>query len=124
MSPCSKARCWSSFGATIARSAAGAGTDTILVEDASAFGGGQAIVIGGNANFEKAVIRAVRFGRRGSEIVLAAPLKLAHVAGAQVSGTGITFTKPLALAHARGAQITSDLPTPGAPNKYATPPGG
>jgi hypothetical protein len=41
------------------------------------------------------------------------------VAGAQVSGTGITLTAALAKAHASGAQVARSLPpTPGAPNQY------
>jgi non-reducing end alpha-L-arabinofuranosidase len=46
------------------------------------------------------------------------PLKSAHAAGAQVSGSGITLTAPLTQAHAVGAQVGSNLPTPGAPNQY------
>ena len=46
-------------------------------------------------------------------------LALPHAAGAQVSGTGITLTAPLTKAHASGAQVTDNLPTPGAPNRYA-----
>jgi non-reducing end alpha-L-arabinofuranosidase len=58
-------------------------------------------------------------GRGGAaRITVAAPLTLAHAAGAQVSGTGITLAAALTHAHASGAQIASDVPTPGAPNKY------
>jgi len=57
-------------------------------------------------------------GRGGARITVAAPLTLAHAAGAQVSGTGITLTAALTRAHAGGAQVASDSPTPGAPNKY------
>jgi hypothetical protein len=46
---------------------------------------------------------------------------LAHAAGAQVSGTGITLTAALTQAHAGGAQVATDVPTPGAPNKYYRP---
>ena len=53
-------------------------------------------------------------------ITVAAPLTHAHAAGAQVSGTGITLTTALTKAHASGAQVASDLPTPGAPNKYSS----
>jgi hypothetical protein len=35
-----------------------------------------------------------------------------------VAGTGITLTGALAKAHAGGAQVASDVPTPGAPNRY------
>ena len=57
-------------------------------------------------------------GGAGATITVAAPLTLAHAAGAQVSGTGITLTAALTQAHASGAQVASDVPTPGAPNKY------
>jgi hypothetical protein len=50
-----------------------------------------------------------------------APLKSAHAAGAQVSGSGITLTAALTKAHASGAQIATSVPTPGAPNKYDRP---
>jgi hypothetical protein len=52
---------------------------------------------------------------------VAAPLKSAHAAGAQVSGSGITLAAELTQAHASGAQVSSDVPTPGAPNKYYRP---
>ncbi|HVW85548.1 MAG TPA: hypothetical protein VHB50_12750, partial [Bryobacteraceae bacterium] len=57
--------------------------------------------------------------RGGPTITLAAPLALAHAAGAQVSGTGITLSAALTRAHASGAQVTDNVPTPGAPNQYA-----
>jgi hypothetical protein len=46
------------------------------------------------------------------------PLKYAHAADAQVSGSGITLTEPLAKAHEHGAQVASQMPTPGKPNEY------
>jgi len=51
---------------------------------------------------------------------VAAPLKLAHAASTPVAGSGITLTTPLARAHPRGTAVTTDLPTPGAANKYAS----
>jgi hypothetical protein len=36
-----------------------------------------------------------------------------------VSGSGITLTTALTRTHASGTQVSSDLPTPGAPNKYS-----
>ena len=36
-----------------------------------------------------------------------------------IENTGITLTTALTKAHDSGAQIASDLPTPGAPNKYS-----
>jgi hypothetical protein len=58
-------------------------------------------------------------GRGGATVTVAVPLTFAHAAGAQVSGSGITLTAALTRAHAIGAQVTSDVPTPGAPNKYS-----
>ncbi len=63
-----------------------------------------------------AVIATV--GTTGATITVAAPLTLAHAAGAQVSGTGITLTAVLTKAHAAGAQIAGSVPTPGASNRY------
>ena len=57
--------------------------------------------------------------RGTATITVATPLKFAHAAGAQVSGTGITLTAPLTREHAGGAQISDNVPTPGAPNKYS-----
>jgi len=51
-------------------------------------------------------------------ITVMAPLKSAHAAGAEVSGTGITLTAALTKAHASGAQVATGVPTPGAPNQY------
>ena len=56
--------------------------------------------------------------KRVGWLAVAAPLTLAHVAGAQVSGTGITLTTALTRAHASGAQVASGVPTPGAANQY------
>jgi hypothetical protein len=54
----------------------------------------------------------------GAAITVAAPLKFAHAAGAQLSGSGITLTAALTKAHASGAQVAGSVPTPGAPNQY------
>jgi hypothetical protein len=43
---------------------------------------------------------------------------MAHAAGTQIAGTGITLTAPLAQAHAAGAQVAGGVPTPGAANQY------
>jgi predicted TIM-barrel enzyme len=66
---------------------------------------------------ENAVVVAVTGGRGGATITVA-PLTLAHAAGAQVSGSGITLTSALTKAHASGSLVTTSLPTPGAPNRY------
>ena len=115
-------------GATTLSNAVEAGATVIPVFNAMGFSTGQTITIDDGANLETAVIAAVSGGRRGSfggrggpgaaTITVASPLKLAHAAGAQVAGTGITLKGKLTKAHARGAQIASSLPTPGAPNQY------
>jgi hypothetical protein len=52
-------------------------------------------------------------------MTVAAPLTSGHVAGARISGSGLTLTTAMAKAHAAGAPIAGDAPTPGAPNKYS-----
>jgi len=104
-------------GATTAGAAISAGATVIPVANTSGFVAGQAITI----NQETAVVASTTRGGRsggGASITIAAPLTLAHAAGAQVSGSGITLTAPLTQAHAAGAQVAAGAPTPGGPNKY------
>jgi hypothetical protein len=82
------------------------------------FSAGQAITIDSGAGYETAVVASITGGRGGASIAVTAPLRFAHAAGVQVAGTGITLTGALAKAHAGGAQVASDVPTPGAPNRY------
>jgi non-reducing end alpha-L-arabinofuranosidase len=104
-------------GATTVGSATGVGATVIPVTSVIGFSNGQTVTIDSGANAETAVVTAIRrFG--ATAITVAAPLALAHAAGAQVSGTGISLTAPLNRAHNSGAQVTISLPTPGAPNKY------
>ena len=108
-------------GATTVESATGVGATTIPVVNAFGFRPGQTITIDSGANSETAVVASG--GRRGAPaITVAEPLKLAHAAGAQVSGTGITLNTGLTHAHASGAQVGDNLPTPGAPNRYSKRP--
>jgi len=107
-------------GATTAGAAVTAGATVIPVASAFGFTAGQAITI----DDESAVVASVAFGGRGgrggtTSITVTAPLKSAHADGAAVSGSGITLATALTRAHAAGSQIASDLPTPGAPNKYS-----
>jgi hypothetical protein len=44
---------------------------------------------------------------------------MAHPSGALLAGSGITLATPLASAHPRGAVVATDLPTPGAANRYS-----
>jgi hypothetical protein len=82
---------------------------------------GQSITIGSGANQETAGIALVQGGRGGARITLTAPLKVAHPAGTPLAGSGITLTVALAHDHPSGAIVTTDLPTPGAANKYSNP---
>ena len=104
-------------GATALRTAADAGATVVPVASAAGFNVGQTISIDSGTNAEQATIASIgRFP--APRITLNAPLKHAHAALAQVSGTGITFTAPLTRAHPSGTQITDGIPTPGAPNEY------
>ena len=104
-------------GATGVRAATAAGATVIPVSSATGFSPGQTITIGSGADYETAVVvSTTRFP--AAAITVAAPLTVAHAAGAQVSGTGITLNAALTRAHAIGAQVKDDVPTPGAPNWY------
>jgi hypothetical protein len=108
-------------GATTVSTAAAAGVTVIPVVSVTGFAAGQTITIDSGANSETAVVVSTAVGGRGggaSTITVTAPLTHAHAVGAQVSGSGITLTAALTQTHATGAQIVSDVPTPGAPNKY------
>jgi hypothetical protein len=104
-------------GATAVGVATNVGATVIPVARAIGFSAGQTITIDSGANAETAVVASATF-RGAARITVAAPLKFAHAAGAQVSGTGITLTAALTRAHASGAQVADNVPTPGAPNKY------
>ncbi|MBL0160367.1 MAG: lamin tail domain-containing protein [Bryobacterales bacterium] len=106
-------------GASTVGAATNAGATVIPVASSMGFTAGQPIIVDSGANRETAVVASVTFGFRNSSITVAAPLTLAHAAGAQVSGTGITLTSALTKAHASGTQVARSLPTPGAPNQYA-----
>jgi len=104
-------------GATTVETATSAGATVIPVANTMGFSNGQTINIGTGSNSETAVV--VSTGRRRpASITVAAPLKSAYAAGAQVSGTGITLTAALAKEHSSEAQVSGSAPTPGAPNHY------
>jgi hypothetical protein len=124
-----------SSGATTVSADTAAGATTITVAGVAGFAAGQSITIDTGANAETAVIASSAAGRAGgagaagaaggrggaptpATITIAVPLKLAHAAGAQVSGTGITLSAPLNRAHAVGAVVATSAPTPGAANRY------
>ncbi len=119
-------------GATTSNSATAAFATAIPVTSANGFVTGQAITIGAGSDLETATIVSItrNFGfgpggpRRSGTLVLAAPLRRAHAADVPVTGTGITLTAPLRRPHDAGTQVGSDLPTPGAPNRYERTAGG
>jgi hypothetical protein len=134
-------------GGTTVGTATEAGATVITVASATGFNAGQTITIDSGANLETVVIASVSGGGRGGRnnrggmmpgmipggtrggqnpvtITVTEPLKFAHTAGVQVSGSGITFTTALTKAHAIGAQVGNNVPTPGAPNQYARGPQG
>ena len=115
-------------GATAISSAISEGALVIPVSNAAAFSNGQIIFIDNGGKLELAVVTSIKVVRRrfggGSNspidsIAVASPLKFAHGAGVQVSGSGITLSTPLTRTHDIGTQVADNLPTPGAPNKYS-----
>ncbi len=109
-------------GATTQSAATEEGATVIPVAGAVGFAAGQTITLDSGANHETAVVVSAGGGRGGARISVAAPLTRAHAAGAPISGSGITLNAALTRTHAGGAQVSSDLPTPGAPNKYSRRP--
>jgi hypothetical protein len=105
-------------GATVTAAATSAGDAVIPVAGVSGFVAGQAITIDNGAKRETVTVLGVAGGGANARINLSKPMASAHAAGVQVSGTGITFAGALSKQHASGAQILTNLPTPGAPNRY------
>jgi hypothetical protein len=105
-------------GATTVDAATAAGATVIPVAGWMGFSAGQTITIDSGANQETAVVASTAGFRGSATITVAKPLTVAHAAGAQVSGSGISLTAALTKAHASGAQVACDAPTPGAPNRY------
>jgi hypothetical protein len=114
-------------GATTLGGATPVGATTIPVSAPTFFIPGQTITIDSGANQETAVVVSGGGGRGGGArggsavitVTISTPLARAHEAGAQIAGTGITVMGALAKPHENGAPVASDLPTPGAPNRYA-----
>jgi hypothetical protein len=113
-------------GGTTTRTGTDAGATVIPVASALGFSAGHTITIDTGANQEKAVVASVNLGRFGggrggpgsATITVSKPLTMAHPASAQVSGSGITLAAALTRPHERGSQVASNIPTPGAPNRY------
>jgi hypothetical protein len=119
-------------GGTTVSTATRAGVTTIPVASVEGFNTGQTITIDGGTNLETAVVASIAAGRRrfgsrtpgpADSVTFAMPLKYAHAAGVQVSGSGISLAKPLTQVYDAGTQVADNLPTPGAPNKYYRKPG-
>jgi hypothetical protein len=108
-------------GSTRVATATDVNAVVIPVESAAGFAVGQSITIDSGADQETATIAVVQGGRGGARITVTAPLESAHLAGTPVAGTGITLMTPLARAHPRGTMVTTELPTPGAANRYSNP---
>ena len=112
-------------GATTAGAATQIGSTLIPVASAANFGASQIITFDTGADEETLVIVSATGTGRGQgapAITVATPLKFTHALGAPVSGGGLMLTAPLTKPHAVGAQVTGDVPTPGAPNQYSSPP--
>ncbi len=107
-------------GVTTVGEATEVGGTSITLAGPAFFTAGQNVAIDSGENQETAVVATATFGRGGARITLAAPLARRHAAGVQISGTGITLASPLAKGHASGAPVATELPTPGAPNRYST----
>ena len=91
-----------------------AGATAIPVANARGFNDGQTIAIGSGTNSETAVIvRTDRFPI--ASITVSAPLTMAHAAGTEVSGTGITLTAPLTHEHAGERRSPAAPPRPARP---------
>ena len=106
-------------GATHVSAPAEAGATVIPIAGAGGFAPGQTITVGAGASQETAVVATAGGGRGGARLTVTTPLRLAHAAGTLISGSGITLTGALAKAHVAGVAMTTDLPTPGAANKYS-----
>ncbi|MBR3029930.1 MAG: lamin tail domain-containing protein [Bacteroidales bacterium] len=111
-------------GATVLSAIVLPGAKQVLVQGVQGFRPGQAIKIGNEDAVVESVIQARRqYGAPTntippSTINLAEPVKLIHIPGQQVAGTGVTLAEPLKASHTAGSAITDNVPTPGAPNAY------
>jgi hypothetical protein len=106
-------------GSTRSSAAIQVGDTVIPVAATAGFVVGQSITIDSGTNQETATIALAQGGRGGARLTVTAPLKMAHPSGALLAGSGITLATPLASAHPRGAVVATDLPTPGAANRYS-----
>jgi hypothetical protein len=108
-------------GGTRSNAALQVGDTVIPVVATAGFTAGQSITIDSGASQETATVALVQGGRAGPRLTVSRPLTRAHPTGTLLAGSGITLTTPLARALPRGVAITTDLPTPGAANRYSNP---
>ena len=105
-------------GATTVGSSTAVGSTVIPVASVTGFTNGQTITIDTGTNSETAVVASITRFAGAIAINVTAPLTLAHTAGAQISGTGITLNAALTKEHASEAQVAGSASTPGGPNHY------
>lgn len=106
-------------GATTASEAAEAGATSISIASPAGFAAGQSVAVGDDTGRETARVVTIGGGRGGARLTISSPLARSHASGSPVAGSGITLTAALTKAHGAGTPMTTDLPTPGAPNRYA-----
>jgi hypothetical protein len=104
-------------GASTSRTAVAAGDTVIPVVVTLGFTAGQSITVGDGPQSETITVASVAGGSAGPRITSTTPLRFAHSPGTSVAGSGIRLRTALTRAHAAGTQVTTDLPTPGAPNR-------
>jgi hypothetical protein len=102
-------------GGTAALGSVSVGATDIPVGSIAGFSTGEAITVGSGASTENVSIAGLN--RPAAIIILTKPLAVAHPAGTQVGGTGITLTQALQHAHADGTLVIGGAATPGAPNQ-------
>ncbi|MGB6486397.1 MAG: arabinofuranosidase catalytic domain-containing protein [Steroidobacteraceae bacterium] len=104
-------------GATKMRAPISGSATVIPVGDAREFHVGQTISIGGDTRRETAVVSGLNIFDSPT-VVVASPLILAHGAGTEVSGSGITLAQSLRWRHPQGTPVAGSAATPGARNRY------
>ena len=107
-------------GGTFVTTNTSVGVTAIPVANAAGFSAGQTITIDSGTTNETAVVASISMARRsgfggpggpsggrgpgGATIIVVSPLAIAHSAGVQVSGSGITLATALTRAHVSGVQ--------------------
>jgi hypothetical protein len=104
-------------GASTSRTAIAAGDTVIPVGITLGFTAGQSVTVGDGPQSETITVASVAGGSAGPRITSTTPLRFTHSPGTAVAGSGIRLRTALMRTHAAGSQVTTDLPTPGAPNR-------